>query len=117
MATKENVVQVSTPLHMQLTSEEAETLRERFRAELANVVSSRVEFESVVTETNVIPVNNRTPRKRKPRKSGKKGPSKKGTKKGARKTGTKKGARKTSAKKGARKSGAKKGARKTTKKK
>ena len=117
MATKENVVQVTTPMQMQLTPEEADTLRERFRAELANVVSSRVEFESVVSETNIGPITPTPNKRRRTRKSGKKGARKPGTKKGARKPGTKKGARKPGTKKGARKSGAKKGARKTSKKK
>lgn len=113
MSTNQRVV--SPPNDMQLTESEIEVLNQHFSASLANVVSARIEAESVVTETNVQPVIANRPRPGK--KGGKKRPGKKGGKKRPAKKGTKKGAAKKGTKKSAAKKGTKKGARKTSKKK
>jgi hypothetical protein len=114
MSTNQRVV--STPNEMQLTESEIEVLSQHFSAALANVVSAKIEAESIVTETNIQPVIANRPRK-KGNKGGKKGPAKKGGKKRPAKKGTKKGSAKKGTKKSAAKKGTKKGAPKTSKKK
>lgn len=86
MATKEQSIPLATPPHMPLTSDEADALRGRFSAELANVVPAKVESGSIVGVTNVR------------QQPGKKKPSKTRKKKGAAKTTKKKGARKSTKK-------------------
>lgn len=83
MSTKEHAIEAPSPALMQLTPEEAETLREGFRAELANVMPLEARSKGMVTNI---------------KKRGKK-TTKKGAKKGASKKSTKKGARKTTKKK------------------
>ena len=82
MATKEQLIPSLPPLHMQLTTDEADGLRKRFSADLANVVPAKTDSMSLAGVTNV---------KKKPAK-----------KKSARKT-AKKGARKTTKKTGKKK--------------
>jgi hypothetical protein len=93
MSTKEHAIETPSPALMQLTPEEAETLREGFRAELANVMPAKADSSSPsVTNIN-----------RKNSKTSQTGATKKGAKKGAKKSAakkvTKKGARKTTKKK------------------
>jgi hypothetical protein len=96
MATKEQVIPVVPPPHTQLTNDEADVLRERFRADLANVVPAKVATNSIVGVTNINHDQTVTSKgqSKKKRKTTKKGAAKKTTKKkGARKT-TKKTSRK-----------------------
>jgi hypothetical protein len=96
MATKEQVIPVVPPPHTQLTNDEADVLRERFRADLANVVPAKVATNSIVGVTNINhdQTVTRKGQSKKKRKTTKKGAAKKTTKKkGARKT-TKKTSRK-----------------------
>lgn len=53
MATKEQVITGALPTHMQLTPTEADTLRDRFKADLANVVVAKTGSGSGLTVTNV----------------------------------------------------------------
>lgn len=53
MATKEQVIPVTPPTHMQLTPTEAGTLRERFKADLAHVVTARAGSGNGPSVTNI----------------------------------------------------------------